>query len=122
MKKYLHGFTFIELLTGLVLTGVIAATVVPRYADTAQQAKDDALWVQSVTVKNAHDAVTNRSEQPTVANLAAEVSADAIAVANGVQVQISGAMYIVPTYSNALCTEPTRNVTDPVKCVGAITS
>jgi len=121
MKKQLHGFTFIELLIGMVLIGFIAAIAVPRYIDAAQQTKDDALWAQSIAVKNAHDAVINRNEQPTVTNLATEVSA-ATAAANGVQVQVSGIMYIVPTYSNALCTVPTKSINDPVRCVGAIAS
>ncbi|MCF6338402.1 MAG: type II secretion system GspH family protein [Gammaproteobacteria bacterium] len=119
MKKQLRGFTFIELLTVMALIGVIAVMAVPRYIDAAQQAKDDTLWAHSIAVKNAHDAVTNRNEQPTVTNLTAEISA-ATAVANGVQIPISGVMYIVPTYSNALCTKPTKNVADPVRCVGAI--
>ena len=119
MKKQLNGFTFIELLIGIALMGIIAAMAIPRYINAAQQTKDDALWAQSTTVKNAHDAIINRNTQPTVTNLATEVSA-ATAVANGVQVQISGMVYIVPTYSNALCTVPTKSVNDPVRCVGAI--
>jgi len=122
MKKYLHEFTFIELLIGMTLIGIIAAMAVPPYIDTVQQAKDDALWTQSVAVKNAHDVMINRNDQPTVENLTAEVSTNATAAANGVQVQVSGVMYIVPTYSNTLCTKPTKSVTDPVKCVGAIAS
>lgn len=121
MKKQLHGFTFIELLISMALIGVIAAMAVPRYIDAAQQEKDDILWAQSIAVKNAHDAVINRNEQPTVTSLTAEVSA-ATAAANGVQVQVSGMVYIVPTYSNALCTKPTKSVNDPVQCVGAIAS
>jgi len=120
MKKYLHGFTFIELLLSIALMGVITATAIPRYIDSTQQTKDDTLWAQSVAVKNAHDAVINRNSQPTVANLATEAFADATAVAHGVQIQISGAMYVVPTYSNALCTEPTKSVNDPVRCIGTI--
>jgi len=53
MKKQLHGFTFIELLISMALIGVIAAMMVPRYTDAAQQEKDDTLWAQSIAVKNA---------------------------------------------------------------------
>lgn len=122
MKKHLHGFTFIELLTGMVLVSVLAAIVVPHYVDAAQQAKDDSLWIQSVTVKNTHNAIMNRGDPPTVVNLTAEIPTNAIAVANGVQVPISGMTYVVPTYSNALCTKPTQSVNDEVRCVGAIAS
>ncbi|HEC19505.1 MAG TPA: prepilin-type N-terminal cleavage/methylation domain-containing protein [Gammaproteobacteria bacterium] len=118
MKKTIRGMTFIELLIGMVLIGVVAAMAVPRYVDAAQQARDDALWAQSVVVKNAHDAVLNTGAQPSVSALAAKVGGKA--VDGGVQVQISGTSYMVPTYANGLCTEPTKSVDDKVGCVGAI--
>lgn len=122
MNKYEHGFTFIELLIGMVLIGVVAAMAVPRYVDAAQQAKDDSLWAQSVAVKNAHDAVINKGGTPSVSGLVTEMSGAAVAVDGGVQVQVSGERYVVPTYSNALCTEPTKSVNDAVGCVGSVAS
>lgn len=122
MNKYSRGFTFIELLIGMVLIGVVAAMAVPRYVDAAQQAKDDSLWAQSVAVKNAHDAVINKGGTPSVSGLVAELPSGAIAVDGGVQVQVSGVDYVVPTYANALCTEPTKSVNDTVGCVGSIAS
>jgi len=122
LKKTARGFTFIELLIGMVLIGVVAAMAVPRYVDAAQQEKDDSLWEQSVAVKNAHDAVMGKSGSPTITNLVAKMTSGAIAIAGGVQVQVSGVTYVVPTYSNALCTKPTKSVGDKVGCVGAIAS
>jgi hypothetical protein len=75
-----------------------------------------------VAVKNAHDAVVNKRDVPTVSRLAAEVVGDVMAVAGGVQVRVSGETYVVPTYSNPLCTEPTKTVNDTVGCVGSISS
>jgi prepilin-type N-terminal cleavage/methylation domain-containing protein len=121
-RKTSAGFTFIELLIGMVLIGVVAAMAVPRYVDAAQQAKDDSLWSQSVAVKDAHDAAMHQSGQPSVSSLASGVPGDARAVAGGVQVQVSGVSYVVPTYSNGLCTEPTKSVSDKVGCVGSIAS
>ena len=122
IKKISRGFTFIELLIGMVLIGVVAAMAVPRYVDAAQQELDDALWLQSVSVKNIHDIVTNHGELPSVSDLAAGMpaSAGSSAVASGVQVSVSGEPDVVPTYTNALCTKPTKNVSDKVACVGAI--
>jgi prepilin-type N-terminal cleavage/methylation domain-containing protein len=120
VKKTSRGFTFIELLIGMVLIGVVAAMAVPRYVDAAQQAQDDALWAQSVAVKDAHDAAVNQGGFPSVSRLASGVSAHA--VAGGVQVRVSGTTYVVPTYSNSMCTEPTKSVDDAVGCVGAIVS
>lgn len=122
MKKYSRGFTFIELTLGLVILGVVGVMTVPRYVDAAQQEKDDLLWTQSVAVKNAHDAVMNKGSVPSVADLVAEMPSAATAVAGGVQVQVSGEAYVVPTYANSLCTEPTKSVSDKVGCVGAIAS
>ena len=113
------GMTFIELLIGMVLIGVVAAMAVPRYVDAAQQAKDDALWEKTVAVKDAHLAVTNKGAKPSVTDLIAEMPGEAQAVAGGVQVQVSGEAIVIPTYSNSLCTEPTKSVSDTVGCVGA---
>jgi len=120
VKKIPQGFTFIELLIGMVLIGVIAVVAVPRYVDAAQQAQDDALWAQSVAVKNAHDALVNKRAIPTIANLVVEMEGDAAAVAGGVRVQVSGINYVVPTYANVLCTERTKTVNEKIGCVGAI--
>jgi len=121
-KNNSRGFTFIELLIGVVLVGVVAAMAVPGYVDAAQQDLDDALWVQSVSVKNIHDIVLSLGDLPAVSDLAAGLpaSADASAVASGVQIQVSGTLYVVPTYTNMLCTKPTKSVSDKVACVGSI--
>jgi MSHA pilin protein MshA len=123
--KYAQGFTFIELIIGLVILGVVGVMAIPRYVDAAQQAKDDSLWQQSVAVKNAHDLAVSRVGLPSVLALTvtlAETAAhsDSRAVAGGVQVQVAGKTYVVPTYSNPLCTQLTQNVNDTVRCVGAI--
>jgi len=124
MKKNSRGFSFIELMIGVVVLGVVASVSIPGYVNTAQQELDDALWAQSVSVKNIHDLVMSHGASPSVSYLAAGmlVSINSSAVASGVQVLVSGVSYVVPTYTNALCTEPTKNVSDKVQCVGAIAS
>ena len=117
-----RGFTFIELLLGVVMIGVVGAVAVPNYVDAAQQSKDDSLWEHSTTVKNTHDLLMTHGTVPTVSDLAAGLLSDAKAVAGGVQVTHSGDSYVVPTYSNALCTVPTMKVDETVACVGAIAS
>ena len=117
-----RGFTFIELMIGMVILGVVGAVAIPSYVDAAQQSKDDSLWEHSTTVKNTHDLLISHGSVPTVADLAAGVLGEATAVAGGVQVQHSGENFVVPTYSNALCTVPTQKVDEAVACVGAIAS
>ena len=117
-----RGFTFIELMLGMVILGVVGAVAVPSYVDAAQEAKDDSLWEHSTTVKNTHDLLMSHGSAPTVTDLAAGLLNDAKAVAGGVQVKYSGGSYLVPTYSNALCTVPTQRVDEAVACVGSIAS
>ena len=117
-----RGFTFIELMIGMVIIGVVGAVAIPSYVDAAQQSKDDSLWAYSTAVKNTHDILMSQGTVPTVADLAAGQLGKAEAVASGVQVQLSGESYVVPTYSNALCTVPTQKVDETVACVGSIAS
>ena len=117
-----RGFTFIELMLGMVILGVVGAVAVPSYVNAAQEAKDDSLWEHSTSVKNTHDLLMSHGSVPTVADLAAGLMSDATAVVGGVQVQHSGENYVVPTYSNALCTVPTQKVNEAVACVGSIAS
>lgn len=117
-----RGFTFIELMLGMVILGVVGAVAVPNYVDAAQQSKDDSLWEHSTNVKNTHDLLMTHGTVPTVADLAAGLLSKATAVAGGVQVEHSGENFVVPTYSNALCTMPTQKVDEAVACVGSIAS
>ena len=117
-----RGFTFIELMLGMVILGVVGAVAVPNYVDAAQQSKDDSLWEHSTNVKNTHDLLMTHGSVPTVADLAAGLLNKATAVAGGVQVEHSGESFVVPTYTNALCTEPTQKVDEAVACVGSIAS
>lgn len=116
------GFTFIELMIGMVMLGVVAAVAVPNYVIAAQEEKDDSLWEHSVKVKNTHDILVSHGTTPTVANLAEGLLGNVVAVADGVQVEHSGETYVVPTYSNSLCTIPTKKVDEAVACVGSIAS
>lgn len=120
--KKSRGFTFIELMLGMVILGVVGAVAVPSYVDAAQEAKDDSLWERSTAVKNTHDILSTQGSVPTVVDLATGLMDGAVAVAGGVQVQFSGESYVVPTYSNALCTVPTQKIDEAVACVGSIAS
>ncbi|MBL1276590.1 MAG: type II secretion system protein [Ectothiorhodospiraceae bacterium] len=122
MKKYTRGFTFIEMMIGMVVIGVVGAMSIPTYVDASQQKKDDSLWQHSVAVKDAHDTLLERGSVPSVADLAAHLPGRIAAVAGGVKVEFSGVSYVVPTYTNGMCTIPTKSVDEAVGCVGAIAS
>jgi prepilin-type N-terminal cleavage/methylation domain-containing protein len=117
-----RGFTFIELMLGMVIVGVVGAVAVPNYVNAAQEAKDDLLWEKSVTVKNTHDILVSQGTAPTVDDLAAGLMGNYKAVAGGLQVELSGQSFVVPTYANAMCTVPTQKLDETVACVGSIAS
>ena len=117
-----RGFTFIELMLGMVIVGVVGAVAVPNYVNAAQEAKDDLLWEKSVTVKNTHDILVSQGTTPTVDDLAAGLMGNYKAVVGGLQVELSGESFVVPTYANAMCTVPTQKVDETVGCVGSIAS
>src|SRR3954469_7099572 len=51
-----HAFTLVELLLVLVILGILAAIVIPRFSGRTEQAKEQAAVTQISTFKTALDA------------------------------------------------------------------
>ncbi len=51
-----HGFTLVELLLVLVILGILAAIVIPKFSGRTEQAKEQAAVTQISTFKTALDA------------------------------------------------------------------
>lgn len=122
MNKKSAGFTLIELILGMTILAVIGLMTIPDYVIAADEAKANAKWDISVSAKNSRSALTEQSgSTPTVIALAENLSVSgAEPVAGGIRVRVDGDSYTIPTYTNALCNEPTRKINDQVGCVGSI--
>jgi len=109
----------------MVILALLGAMAVPRFATVQADALRAAQDGSSNAVKSAHSiAIARLKRLPTVTELVADVggSANATAVATGVQVTINLLPYIVPTYTDSTCTSATTATppNDIVGCVGAI--
>ncbi len=110
----------IELVIVLVILGILAAVVVPRFTDLSADALDAAKKGQSGAVKSAHAiAIAENSGDVTVTQIAAQLPGST-AVATGIQVSIDGNSHIAPTYTDSGCSSATSAVGDTVLCVGDI--
>ena len=122
MFQKLAELTLIEVLIMMAIMATIGAMTVPQFVVAAEESGAQARWEVSVAAKNTRSAMTDQTGSlPTVVALADQLtSAGSKAIPGGIQVQVDGDSYTIPTYTNALCNEPTRNINDSVGCVGNI--
>lgn len=121
-KTQSKGFALTQLVIVILILGIIGAIAVPRFIDLQSEALAGAKAGITGSVKSAFAIATVENKtMPTVTQLAANVQGEGVtAIATGIQVDIDGINYTVPTYTDKTCSATTTAVNDTVSCVGAI--
>ncbi|WP_455200563.1 pilin [Kaarinaea lacus] len=122
MQMKNSGFTLIELVLVLVIIGLLSAVAIPKYIEVNSEQDVAEKNQLSGTVKTALViAQADTSASPSVNTLATYVQGDQVKVANsGIVLLHDGESYMVPTYVDNNCSNPTSAASDRVKCVGNI--
>ena len=117
------GFTLIELVIVIVVIGILAAAVIPRFTDLSASARAATMQANKSAVQSAYALyiASNSGTQPTVTQLATYLQTGGTSVtaaATGIQFVVGGTTYTVLTYTDAACATATSAASDTVGCIG----
>ena len=109
------GFTLVELVLVLVIIGLLSAEVNSEQ-ETAEKSQLSGSVKSALVVAQA-----DINSPPSVNTLASYVQGDQVQViGSGIVLQHKGETFMVPTYVDNNCSNPTSTSSDMVKCVGDV--
>ncbi len=112
------GFTLIELAIIVIILGILAVIAIPKYVALGDSARIATELAVTGSVKSAFALSIAESTGvfPTVATLGANVKGST-AVVGGIEVNIGGDIYTVPTYTDSNCSALSTSTTQSVLCI-----
>ncbi len=115
------GVSVSELGFVLLLMGILAVIVIPKFIDLASTATQTSIAAMEANVKSTF-AITlaeTSGVYPDLQKLASNVRQGHLQ-ADGIVFKINTENYIVNTYTNQACTLPTKKPDNIVRCIGNI--
>ncbi len=128
--KKQKGFTLIELILVIIILGILAATVAPKYIDLKREALNrslesavsavrGALWMTIAQREMMGQLPEGESVYPTVAQLAGNLEGGSYMDDQGVDIEINGVTYIVRTYGGPETCHLTKDGCSP-DCISTL--
>lgn len=117
-KQISKGFTLIELVIVLVILGILAAAIAPKYVDLAGDSRTAVGKATKGAIQSAIAiSIAENKSTPSLGTIATDLGSDVSATSTTLVYTHDGYTYTFTTYQDAGCSSATSATTDPLLCV-----